>query len=157
MCSRTNKGIDFPILNNIEDIAKRFIKRDELPDAKVDEKTLKFVEALYPLQNVKEYDSQINRTRKEMHFQPRKVSMLKHYRYYIKAQNLERNLNLEKYLTFKTTKSHSGVLVVTVLTSPGSENSFHYHSIRFSHLQSNVPLIPSRRIFLPERLSLLSR
>jgi hypothetical protein len=33
-------GIDFPILANIEDIAKRFIQRDEIELNNIDEKTL---------------------------------------------------------------------------------------------------------------------
>lgn len=68
----------------------------------------------------KEFEQRNSIVRKKYHCNPKKVVLYQYYRHLTETNFLPQNIHLEKFLRLKSARSHSGVLVVTVLTSPGN-------------------------------------
>jgi len=69
--------------------------------------------------NQDDFENRSKFLRKTLRCQPRKTELSQYYQLMISSGMKERNSSLELFLRFKSARSHSGVLPVTLLTSPG--------------------------------------
>lgn len=69
----------------------------------------------------KQYDKKIIQLRRQYHIHPKKSVLRDYYYHLLKSdgENNKYNKHIEGFFKTKNVKSHSGVLVITVLTSPG--------------------------------------
>jgi hypothetical protein len=70
------------------------------------------------LDTSKEYEKALQQTRREFKFSPGKLSLQKAYWRLVNSKALESHAGFERFGVKKGVRSNSGVLVVTVLTSP---------------------------------------
>ena len=113
---------DLRKVSNIEDICSfnpEFKKREVIPDDKKDV-FINFVKELwkYNFENKKHFLKILQKVRKKYKMSPRMFQLFYIYRELRREHNLEENLSLEEYLTTKTVRRLSGVMVITVLSSP---------------------------------------
>ena len=113
---------DLRKVSNIEDICSfnpEFKKREVIPDDKKDV-FINFVKELwkYNFENKKHFLKILQKVRKKYKMSPRMFQLFYIYRELRREHNLEENLSLEEHLTTKTVRRLSGVMVITVLTSP---------------------------------------
>jgi ELP3 family radical SAM enzyme/protein acetyltransferase len=117
-------------LRVLEDRIRKIVNRDAIEEL-TDEKVVSFVKGLVyctpraarePLLEYttrKDYDDRVKILRRQYRCQPKKSLLFQYYRRMMIEKMVERNQSLEVFLRFKSARSHSGVLPVTVLTSPG--------------------------------------
>ena len=113
---------DLRKVSNIEDICSfnpEFKKREVIPDDKKDV-FINFVKELwkYNFENKKHFLKILQKVRKKYKMSPRMFQLFYIYRELRREHNLEENLSLEEYLTTKKVRRLSGVMVITVLSSP---------------------------------------
>ena len=109
-------------ISNIEDICSfnpEFKKREVIPDGKR-EVFINFVKELwkYNFENKKHFLKTLQKVRKKYKISPRMFQLFYIYRELRREHNLEENLSLEEHLTTKKVRRLSGVMVITVLSSP---------------------------------------
>lgn len=68
-----------------------------------------------------EYKSVLQQVRREFHIGPGKLELCQVYKTLLKRGTIERHIGFEQFVVKKQVRSESGVLVVTVLTSPFPE------------------------------------
>ena len=121
------KGIENPILTDIEELAKNIFDRCRLREP-TDQMLINFVCGLVCKESLKElikynnrsdYDKRMVFLRRKYHCQPKKIDLNQYYQLLLGKGQIQKNATLEPFLRLKSTRSHSGVLVITVLTSPG--------------------------------------
>ena len=109
-------------ISNIEDICSfnpEFKKREVIPDGKR-EVFINFVKELwkYNFENKKHFLKTLQKVRKKYKISPRMFQLFYIYRELRREHNLGENLSLEEHLTTKKVRRLSGVMVITVLSSP---------------------------------------
>lgn len=126
----SSKGLENPIIasSDIEDLIKEIKIFDNKNDSmeksseytdKLTELTKRLVETDFENSNTT-LQREMHKLRRELKINPKNSEIVGAYRNLIAKSNIvNRNLVLEDKLKLKGTRSHSGVVVITVLTSPG--------------------------------------
>jgi ELP3 family radical SAM enzyme/protein acetyltransferase len=133
-------GITHPILADIEDLQRNIFKKDSITisnpiiiafvtDLVYDDEstqydndsTQKHAESSKLINYVtrEDYEKRVVIIRRKHKIQPKKGELNQYYQLMCVNKTIERNRTLEVYLRFKSSRSESGVLIITVLTSPG--------------------------------------
>lgn len=104
---------------DIEDIINRS-SLDDIPDDKVNIFVQKLIS--YNFNNIIEFNNVLRELSKICKIMPSKTAILQSYKYLLKNnQDTIKNKKLVDFCTKKSVRSESGVLVITVLTSPYPE------------------------------------
>lgn len=107
------------IITDIEDIINRS-SLDDIPDDKINNFVQKLL--LHNFSNNVEFNNVLREVSKICKIMPSKTAILQSYKYLLKNnQDITKNNNLIDLCTKKSVRSESGVLVITVLTSPYPE------------------------------------
>jgi len=125
--TQTTAGLTHPLLNDIEDLSTELFSRG-INTTPFDTTLIAYVKGLcldannQPLtyKSTQDYEKRINELRRTLKIQPKKRDLNQVYQILWSNGELNRNKTLERYLRLKSVRSESGVLSVTVLTSPGN-------------------------------------
>lgn len=99
---------------------------EENADRRINEELLaQFITVLCskPFTSAKDYSKAVGACRKQFHISPGKLDLQRSYTKLVAQGVISKNKYFEKLATKKSVRSQSGVLVVTVLTSPYPESN----------------------------------
>lgn len=129
MCGKENIDHDMEI-QDIEDIVvnnKNGNKTANVEKAKFSNTTLDFVEKFVSIMNNttdktnSEIETILRSLRKEFHHAPNKTQLSSAYNYLISCDKITNNETVRKYIKAKEMRGLSGVIVISVITSPYPE------------------------------------
>ena len=145
------KDIENPLLSNedIEDAIKDIFLEDTVESFDVDPVMSQYVTDLA----TSEFASKNDYTKRVQELSrffkgkirdiPKKSILCQYYSNFVQTKKIQRNIMLEQFIKLKSVRSHSGVLVITVLTSPGKfscPKNCHYCPNEVN--EKGVPIMP---------------